>query len=76
MKPILSCFPIPELTRISYGEGNVAESLQILKKGREIALANSFEAGKTYNAVHEKTASNQNLCILGQPAAPKQKKFQ
>jgi hypothetical protein len=34
MKPRLPFFPIPELSRINYGEGLVAERLQLLKKAR------------------------------------------
>jgi hypothetical protein len=44
MKPSLPLLPVPELQRISYGEGFVSERLQILKKAREVALTNSFEA--------------------------------
>ena len=46
--------PIPELQRISYGEGFVAERLQMLKKAREVALADSFKAGDMYKEAHDK----------------------
>ncbi len=61
MKPRLPSLPNPELKIITYREGYVAEHLQILKNPRENALANSFEAGNTYKAVHDKTASHHNL---------------
>jgi hypothetical protein len=61
MKPRLPSLPIPELQRISYGEGFVSERLQILKKAREIALADSFKAGDWYKEAHDKKASEHNL---------------
>jgi hypothetical protein len=61
MKPRLPSLPIPELQRISYGEGFVAERLQILRKAREGALANSFNAGNKYKEDHDKKASRHNL---------------
>jgi hypothetical protein len=61
MKPRLPLLPIPELQRISYGEGFVSERLQLLKKARKVALANSFEAGNTYKEAHDKKASQHNL---------------
>ena len=61
MKPRLPSLPIPELQRISYGEGFVSERLQLLKKAREIALADSFKAGDSYKATHDKKASQHNL---------------
>ena len=61
MKPRLPSLPIPELQRIRYGEGFVSERLQILKKAREVALANSFEEGNTYKEAHDKKASQHNL---------------
>jgi hypothetical protein len=38
MKPRLLALPTPELARLSYSEGFIAELLQILKKARQIAL--------------------------------------
>jgi hypothetical protein len=61
MKPRLPSLPIPELQRISYGEGFVSERLQILKKAREVALANSFKAGDTFKEAHDRKASQHNL---------------
>jgi transcription-repair coupling factor (superfamily II helicase) len=61
MKPYLPSLHIPELQRISYGEGFVSERLQLLKKAREIALADSFKAGDSYKAAHDKKASEHNL---------------
>jgi hypothetical protein len=61
MKPRLSSLPIPELQRISYDEGFVSERLQILKKAREVALTNSFNAGDKYKEDHDKKASKHNL---------------
>ncbi len=61
MKPRLPSLPIPELQRISYGEGFVSERLQLLKKAREVALADSFEAGDAYKETHDKNASEHNL---------------
>jgi hypothetical protein len=61
MKPRLPSLPVPELQRISYGEGFVSERLQILKKAREVALENSFSAGNSYKEAHNKTASRHNL---------------
>jgi hypothetical protein len=45
MKPRLPSLPISELQRISNREGFVAERLQILKKAREVAITNIFNAG-------------------------------
>jgi hypothetical protein len=45
MKPRLPTFPTPELERINYGEGFVAERLQLLKKARQIALDHSMQSG-------------------------------
>ena len=42
MKPRLPSLPIPELERLSYGEGFVSERLQIIKKAREIAVRSSL----------------------------------
>jgi hypothetical protein len=42
-------------------EGYIAERLQILKKAHEIELNDSFKAGNTYKAVHDKTAPHHNL---------------
>jgi hypothetical protein len=39
----------------------VSERLQILKKAREVALADSFKAGDSYKEAHEKKASSHNL---------------
>jgi hypothetical protein len=61
MKPRLPTFPIPELQRISYGEGFVAERLQILRKARQIALDHSFEAATAYKDYHDQKASKHNL---------------
>ncbi len=61
MKPRLPSLPIPELQRISYGEGFVSERLQLLKKAREIALEDSFKAGDSYKAAHDKKVSEHNL---------------
>jgi hypothetical protein len=61
MKPRLPSLPIPGLQRISYEEGFVAERLQILKKAREVALTNSFNAGDKYKEDHDKKASRHNL---------------
>ncbi len=61
MKPRLPSLPIPELQRISYGEGFVAERLQLLKKAREIALEDSFKAGDSYKEAHDKKSSAHNL---------------
>jgi hypothetical protein len=61
IKPKLPPLPIPELQRISYGERFVSERLQILKKAREVALADSFKAGDSYKEAHEKKASQHNL---------------
>jgi hypothetical protein len=61
MKPRLPALPIPELQRISYGEGFISERLHILKKAREVALADSFKAGDTYKDAHDKKASLHNL---------------
>jgi hypothetical protein len=61
MKPRLPSLPIPELQRISYGEGFVSERLQLLKKAREIALEDSFKAGNSYKEAHDKKASGHNL---------------
>jgi hypothetical protein len=49
------------LQRLSYGEGFVAERLQLLKKAREIALDNSFKAGTSYKEAHDKKASLHKL---------------
>jgi hypothetical protein len=54
MKPRFTSLPIPELQRISYGEGFVSERLQILKKARKVSLANSFKVGDTYKEAHDK----------------------
>jgi hypothetical protein len=59
MKPRLPSLPIPELQRIS--EGFVSERLQMLKKAREVALADSFKAGDSYKEAHDKKASQHNL---------------
>jgi hypothetical protein len=61
MKPRSPSLPFPELTRTCYGEGYVTEGLQILKKAREIALANSFEAKNSCKEVHDKSATHHNL---------------
>ena len=61
MKPRLPSFPIPELSRISYGEGFVAERLQMLKKARQIALDNSMQAGDSYKKTHDAKASTHGL---------------
>jgi hypothetical protein len=61
MKPRLPSFPVPELQRISYGEGFVAERLQILKMARQIALDNSFEAGTAFKEAHNRKASQHKL---------------
>jgi hypothetical protein len=61
MKPRLPSLPVPELQRISYGEGFVSERLQILKKERVVALADSFKAGDSYKEAHDKKATNHNL---------------
>ncbi len=61
MKPRLPSLPIPELQRISYGEGFVSERLQILKKAREVALQESIKAGDKYKEVHDRKASSHDL---------------
>jgi hypothetical protein len=61
MKPRLPSLPVPELQRISYREGFVSERLQILKKARELALADTFKAGDTYKEAHDKKASQHGL---------------
>jgi hypothetical protein len=59
--PIEITLPVPELQRISYGEGFVSERLQILTKAREVALADSFKARDSYKEAHDKKASAHNL---------------
>ena len=61
MKPRLPSLPVPELTRISYGEGFVAKRLQILKKAGEIVLNNSMQAGDKYKAAHDVKATQHGL---------------
>ena len=39
----------------------MAERLQMLKKAREVALAESFKAGDSYKEAHDKKASQHNL---------------
>ncbi len=61
MKPRLPSLPIPELQRINNREGFVSERLQILRKPREVALADSFKAGDSFKEAHDKKASQHNL---------------
>jgi hypothetical protein len=61
MKPRLPSVPIPELQRISYGEGFVSERLQMLKKAREVALEDSFKSGDSDKEAHVKKASEHDL---------------
>jgi hypothetical protein len=51
----------PRLQRISYGEGFLSESMQILKKAREVALADNFKARDSYKEAHDKKATHHNL---------------
>jgi hypothetical protein len=53
MKPRLSAFPAPDFDRINYGEGFVAERLQLLKKARQIAIGESMVAGDSYKRNHD-----------------------
>jgi hypothetical protein len=46
MIPRLPAFPTPELETINYGEGFVAERLQILKKAQQIAIDHSVQSGE------------------------------
>jgi hypothetical protein len=61
MTPRLPFLPIPELQRISYGESFVSKRLQILKRAREVALADSFKAGDSYKEAHDKKTTQHNL---------------
>jgi hypothetical protein len=61
MKPRLPSFPTPELTRINYGEGFVAERLLVLKKARQISTEQSMEASDNYKTDHDIKAKPHNL---------------
>jgi hypothetical protein len=56
MKPRLPSFPIPEATRISYGEGFIAKWLLMLKKARQIAMDNRVKANKACKQCHDEKA--------------------
>jgi hypothetical protein len=56
MKLRLPSFPIPELSRVSYGEGFVAERLQLLKRPGQIAVEHSMQAGDDYKKEHNTKA--------------------
>ena len=63
MKPRLPAFPGPEMERINYGEGYVAERMQILKKARQIAMDNSLEAGLKQKAAHDVKAKPHGIKV-------------
>ena len=44
IKPILPSFPVKELQRINYGEGFVAERMQLLSQAKKMAEQTSGEA--------------------------------
>jgi hypothetical protein len=81
MKPIIPYQSIPELTRISYGKGFVAEQVQLLKKARQIVADNSVKANEEYKHNHDQKAKPHNFkgdkaCInnqlfLGEKKLPK-----
>jgi hypothetical protein len=54
-------FPILELSRVSYGEGFVAERLQLLKKARQIAVEHYMQAGDDYKKGQHTKAKTHNL---------------
>ena len=61
MKPRQPAFPAEELQRISYGEGIVAERMQLLQQTIRMAEQDSCEASKKYKEIHDKLASEHNL---------------
>jgi hypothetical protein len=61
MKPRLPSFPVPELSRINYGKGFVAERLQLLKKARQIAVEQSMQEGDDYKKDHNSKAKLHDL---------------
>jgi hypothetical protein len=63
MKPRLPSFPVEELQRINYGEGFVAERMQLLQQTRRMAEANSSEASEKYKEQHDKTAKEHNFQV-------------
>ena len=63
MKPRTPAFPVPELERICYGEGFVAERLQLLKKARQIAMEHSMEAGEVHKTAHDRKATPHGLKV-------------
>ena len=61
MKPRLPSFPTMELQRISYGEGFVAERMQLLQQTRRMAEQENGEANQKNKETHDKTATEHNL---------------
>ena len=61
MKPRLPSFPVKELQRINYGEGFVAERMQLLQQARRIAEQDSGEASEKYKEQHDRTAEEHNF---------------
>jgi hypothetical protein len=63
MKPRLPSFPVEELKRINYGEGFVAERMQLLQQARRMAEQDSEEASEKYKEQHDKTAKEHNFQV-------------
>ena len=63
MKPKLPAFPVEELKRINYGEGFVAERMQVLQQAKRIAEQDSGEASRKYKEVDDRTAKEHNLQV-------------
>ena len=56
MKPRLPSFPVEELQRINYGEGFVAERMQVLQLARRMAEQDRGEASEKYKEQHDRPA--------------------
>ena len=63
MKPRLPAFPVEELQRINYGEGFVAERMQLLQQARRMAEEDSNVASEKYKEQHDKTEKEHNFQV-------------
>ena len=81
MKPRLPSFPVEELQRINYGEGFVAERMQLLQQARRLAESDSSEASEKYKEHHDRAAKvhdfqvGDEVLIDNQLFVSKNKKF-
>ena len=58
MKPRLPSFATEDLQRINYGEGFVAERMQLLQQARQMAEQNTKQTNQKYKEVHDRSATN------------------